>query len=343
MVFVFVAVCSATTIELQSTYLGDGWFKYRMKVPFDPFFKTMDVGDFGIMVFTNAVDYGPAPQDWTNSPATGNSAFWKYQPPIPSQVRPYEREFLVRSSERSYRVVTNAIFLFSLRQVSDWFDYWAGRGSFSANMFGYVYLPCLNPCSSSMADGSPPDLTSAISIIDHDMTLDNLIVTNGQVMGVVFSAGFKSTVLLEGSMDSVNWTNIAYLWGDAGRTTWSTNVPLNDFGNFFRVELVAMDEHITNLPPLSANSAIAVAGLKTSAVAQGSSSTIPSLTCRPQGNGVAVQFMSEAGRKYAVQALDVRSRVVVTRDVAGTGQMVEAHFEAAILPNPVFFSAKPLP
>src|SRR6476660_3028257 len=43
--------------ELESTYLGDGWFKYRLKSMNDLFFREADLTGFGVS-FTNRIDYG---------------------------------------------------------------------------------------------------------------------------------------------------------------------------------------------------------------------------------------------------------------------------------------------
>jgi hypothetical protein len=344
--FVFVAVCSGTTcIELQSTYLGDGWFRYRMKSLPEPFLLHVDIQGLylGGASTSGQSDYvyGESPLDWQNE-AASQFPGWRYQLPYPSQQRPYQREFFIQSTERTFRYATNATIFMTLELVSDWFSYWRGAGHFTP-ILGYVNLPCLYPCSPEQADDSPPDRLCVFKIVESDMTLDSLVVTNGLITGVTFSAEFNSTVLLEGSMDYSHWTNIGYIWGDKGVTTWTTNAPLNDLGRYFRIELVAMDEHVTNLPPLLASSPIATVGLKTSAATKADLAGSPFVICRPQGNDVAVQFVSEAGQKYAVQAMDVRSQVVVTQEMTGTGKLVEAHFEAATLPNPVFFSAKPLP
>lgn len=334
--FGFVSICSAgTSIELQSSYLGDGWFRYRMKTLPEPFLRHLDVQGFGFNGLSTGwpgYEYGTPPVDWQSGP-TNHLPVWNYRLPYPSQQRPYEREFLVRSPEHTFRYATNATLIMTLDLVSDIF----GNGVFSS-IIGYVNLPCLVPCPPGQADGSPPDRTCLFKFIDTDMLIDSLLVTNGMVTGVTFSAGFKSTVLLEGSMDYSRWTNIAYIWGNPGATMWTTNTPLNDYGQFFRIELVAYNEHVTNLPPLSARPAAAGTRHALKTIPAG-----PTLTCRPQGKDVAIQFLSVQGQNYDVQAINQRGEPIVMQAVFGTGERIEVRFPAADLPNPVFFSAKPTP
>lgn len=332
---------ATTFIELQSSYLGDGWFRYRMQMPYDPFFRKADVGDIAITSFTNFAEFGPAPQDWTNQPSSGNSAAWRYALPIPSQTRPYVREFLVRSDEHTFRVGTNAMVVMSLELVSDWFDYWADHGAIAQNIVGYAHIPCLIPCSPQLADNSPTNFTAILEIVDHDLTLDSLIVTNGEVNGVTFSAAFKSTVLLEGTFDHRQWTNIAYLWGNAGATTWRTNIALNDFGSFFRLELVAMNEHVTNLPPLNTFSSAAKASKDQPAtVVRPAQTSVQVQRCFPEGEEMVVKFNSQTGVTYGVSAMGMRGTTLCTQDVAGTGAEAEARFNTTSLPNTVWFKVE---
>lgn len=314
-------------LELQSAYLGDGWFQYRLAKPNTPTFWSIDPAALAIP-FTNRVEYGPDPQGWTNvliQPP--NFAQWNYALATyaPSQLG--YGDFLVRSAEHTFRTTTNGLAVISMYLGSQWFVYPMGGG--------YVLLPTLTPCAPSLADASTTNLTSSVDFGVDDVTVDGLVITNNSVQGIVFTWFKKSTVLLQGSPDALHWTNVTLIWGNPGTTVWTTNQSLNNFGNFFRLELVAVDQYLTNLPSLPARTL--------TPAASESAATTPSLTYRPQGDEVAVQFVSEKGREYAIEASDRLGKIAAIQTVLGTGKAIEVRFNTELLPNPVFFSAKPGP
>ena len=63
---------------------------------------------------------------------------------------------------------------------------------------GYVNLDCLVPCELEEADGSSPVLASRMELMP-DITIDELIRTNGDIHGVTFSWSEPSTVELRAS------------------------------------------------------------------------------------------------------------------------------------------------
>ena len=72
-----LGLANATTfLELQSTYLGDGWFQYKMSVMNDPFFREADITGFG-MPFTNQARVGTNSSEWINKSTNGYSS-WSF-------------------------------------------------------------------------------------------------------------------------------------------------------------------------------------------------------------------------------------------------------------------------
>jgi hypothetical protein len=138
----------------------------------------------------------------TNSPGwSGWDDFGPYTP------RPYEQTFLVRSSDTSYKLGTNAaISLFSLVTADI-----GPPGIVSGNIVGYAEMPCLVPCSPEDADGSPTSFLFLLKLVP-DITIKQLLTSsNGDIHGVVFNWVSDSTVLLQASPDLVNWTNVTYI------------------------------------------------------------------------------------------------------------------------------------
>jgi len=65
---------ATTFLQFDSTYLGDGWFQYRMDVMNDPFFTEADVTGLGI-TFTNQIDASTTSPNWTNR-IDPNQSYW---------------------------------------------------------------------------------------------------------------------------------------------------------------------------------------------------------------------------------------------------------------------------
>lgn len=194
----------------------------------------------------------------------------------------------------------------------------------------YAGMACLVPCSPEEADGSPTNFTYVLKLVP-DVAINGLIQTNGNVFGMDFTWGYDSTFLLQGSTNLNDWTNIAYVWSYPPETVWTTNTPLNNYGQFFRVELVA-DGHSTNLPPLSS-------ALATSAKTKtGVSPETPTVTSsRFAGGKILVNVAGQSGQTISVQALDSHGAVRVAQSVVVQETSATVGFDATKLPNPVFF------
>lgn len=221
-------------LEVESSYRGDGWFDYRLRTLEDPFFKGIRFGQLLPDPFTNYVA-NTLPDHWTNFYYNGKWTGIMFDATAP-QPRINEISFSVRSSSTHFR---RANYGFNTSILLEFVDFYLGGG-----IGGYVNLECLVPCAPEEADGSPAAIVSRREIIP-DVTIDQLILTNGAVHGVSFSWSEPSTVELQGSHDLVNWTSVARFFGNPPQTTWTTNVPLNSFGAFFRLSLIA-NSHLAN-------------------------------------------------------------------------------------------------
>jgi hypothetical protein len=69
---------ATTFLQFDSTYLGDGWFQYRMQVMNDPFFIEADITDLQIH-FTNQIDHSTSSQNWTNSSSGNSYSDWSFR------------------------------------------------------------------------------------------------------------------------------------------------------------------------------------------------------------------------------------------------------------------------
>ncbi|MGA2180079.1 MAG: hypothetical protein ABSH15_10920 [Verrucomicrobiota bacterium] len=326
---------ATTFLQFDSTYLGDGWFQYRMQVMNDPFFTEADI--IGLQInFTNQIDQSTDSQNWTNYDSDNAYSCWFFSQSYPA--RPYEEVFLVRSAETSYRLGTNngvldgVLVVFSL-YLAD-FNPWVLNGDVSANIVGYAAFPCLVPCPPEQADGSPTNFSYTLKLLP-DISIQQLIQSNGVVSGVDFLWDYDSTLLLQASTDLTTWTNVTYIWSVPPETLWITNTPLNDFGQFFRLELVA-DGYQTNLPPLTSNAVLAKPAASRVSVAP--LAAIPRVSgCQMIKGKIAVSVATQPNQHYSVSALDSHKVVQATQPLTAAGNSATVYFDAQSLPTPVFF------
>jgi hypothetical protein len=322
---------ATTFLTLQSTYLGNGWFQYQMSVRDDPFFIEADMYDL-LFNFTNQIEQSTDSTNWVCTPSDGSISNWSFSGlPV---ARPNEQTFFVQSSKTSYRLGAGTNFdgatgAFSL-EMNDFYP-GSASGVWGQNIVGYAEMPCLVPCDPDQSDGSPTNYIYNLKLVP-DITINSLIQTNGNISGVDFSWASQSTFVFQGSMDLLNWTNIAYLWSTPPDTTWTTNVALNAYGQFFRVALVA-DGYDTNLPSLG--SAIT---LKLPAKTPLFKITTPVITGCNFSNGiVTVNFTAATGMTMYVQAIDYTGKIYQTQQLTASTDSGSARFVASELPNPVFF------
>ena len=321
---------ATTFLTLQSTYLGDGWFQYQMNVMNDPFFTMVDIGGFEVS-FTNEIDQSTSSTNYAYNGSDGSYAGWALTN-WPPTGRPYTETFLLRSSETSWKLQTDNPNPSGPGAIIDGGLSWneaIAPSELNGGLF-FAGMACLVPCSPEEADGSPTNYTYVLKLVP-DVALNGLIQTNGNVFGVDFTWNYDSTFLLQGSTDLNDWTNIAYIWSYPPETVWTTNTPLNNYGQFFRVELVA-DGYSTNLPPLA--SALATTPRIKSAVSPAS----PAVTGSKFVNGrILVNVAKQSGQTVSVEALDSHGTVCGTQSVVVQGTSSTVSFDATKLPNPAFF------
>lgn len=322
-------VGATTFLTLQSTYLGDGWFQYQMNVLNDPFFTSAWITGIELN-FTNQIDSSTTSTNIYNDSWTNGYSSWTWTNNNINPVRPYTETFLLRSSETSYRLgpATNyAGGLVGLSIVESSYGPDPGQG-----FGGFAQVACLRPCPPEEADGSPTNYTFGLKLLP-DIIINQLIQTNGEVYGVDFTWPGQSTFVLQGTADLNNWTNITYLWSYSPETVWTTNVPLNTYGPFYRVVLVA-NGYATNLPPLTSSLKLA----SEVAMTTSTSPSTPRVTgCRYTQNKVVVNVAARSGQTVQVQAMDSHRVVRQTQQATASGASATVSFDAAGLPSPVFF------
>jgi hypothetical protein len=70
--------------------------------------------------------------------------------------------------------------------------------------------------------------------------IDRLILTNNHIHGLEFQTP-SSKVDLQASFDLQEWVTVGRVPASVPKTVWTTNAPLDAFGQFFRLSLVPGD------------------------------------------------------------------------------------------------------
>lgn len=245
------ALADRPFLVAESTSLGDGWFRYRAGSRWNPMINTMTLGSCVIYVATNVWDqlgtnapgWSFTNQDWTMWTADDLMTPW--------QIQPYDAVFEIHTPLTSFQQATGIVTMsLTLFELQDLIPYVSG------NCVGYWMFPVLIPCPPEQADGSPSSIYSEITY--SDVTISRLFMEGQTVAGIQFSNDTYATYLLEATPDLTNWLKVAYLYGDPGITSWTTNSGLNQWGSFFRLQYVGYGHiRMTNLPPLNAPGSLA--------------------------------------------------------------------------------------
>ena len=328
-------------VELESTYLGDGWFRYQLRSVDDPFFLFFDLGHLSV-VFPGHTEFGPVPAGWmgqfTNS-AAGPYITWSFTncDYVACQTRPYEAIFLARSEQQHFKRAHDALFTMSFSMRGGY------HGNLSTvNTVGYARIHALVPCPPEEADSSPTNLVERFTVIQlPDVQIDSLTRVSNEVIGLTFTYSEDSTVQLQATRNFQNWTNVTFLYGNSGTTTWTSGGPLNAYGDFFRL-LLAAEGHV----PIPSNTSAGTAS-KMARATQPDAAAIPTksdgrvLFCVPGTSGIEVQVLTSLNTRYELKLVSSTGETLRRRIVEGTGGTVRS-FISGPVPNPVLVTIERL-
>lgn len=236
--FVIAPASARDFASVKSSYLGDGWYSYHVRMEPNPFFSTQIMGLAGAQYFTNRIDNNTPPVGWTQD-ATTNKFIWNKNDQTEAHPLPYEFTMMARSSSMGFRTEANFYIAFQL-----WINGWLQSPILSQNIAGYVRLPALVPCDPSESDGSPTELFSSSELFPDPQ------VVRMDGYSLSYSWPNSNTVIIEASRDLQSWSNIVQTVGYGGTTTWHSAQEMDAFGSCFRVGLVAMRALTNNVASL---------------------------------------------------------------------------------------------
>ncbi len=312
-------VLGRDVLEVESRYRGDGWFDYRLRTLEDPFFKAISFHQFLPDPFTNYVA-NTLPNHWTNFLYDGKWTGIMFDETVP-QPRINEISFSVQSSSTHFR---RSNYGFRTSIYLQFVDFYLRGG-----IGGYVNLACLVPCAPEEADGSPDVMISRVEMLP-DVTIDQLILTNGNVHGLIFSWDEESTVELQATHNLTLWTTVARLWGNPPQTTWTTNLPLNSFGKYFRLSVVAN----SHLPNDQAASALASKSHP--------SREIPMENVQLIGDQIQIGFDSVPNARYEVDYCEWAGRTFATKQIVASETYTTLFFQIYEPRNAACFKVRQL-
>ncbi len=333
---VFPALGDRPWLECESTYLGDGWFRYRAGSRLCPFISALTLE--GVYTGTSGLD----PLSWTEEmtppygwhDSTNNPlGAWEADDQLSGwQNVPYDAVFEVRSSLTNYQqgavTITMSLMLF---------EQGVPGGVYSANVVGYWNAPALVPCLPDQQDYSPNPLYTNLSYTD--IVISDLIRDSNGVHGVTFTNyEFEGTYVLEASPDLKVWRRVAYIYSQPSVTTWTTNVDLGQWGNYFRLDYVGYGEITgTNLPPLDTKLLSGAKSFSQPAVVK----RVPQVAFSQPGR-LKVCLRTTPGRNYLVRVYDA-GKVVWTAQCAAAQSRTILDLPAADLPRMGIVRADELP
>jgi len=229
-------------VTVKTTCGTNGWFEYELAVHNDPFWNQVDSMGLAALQVTNVQDVGAIPSGWINAVST-NAIVWSYSGTLTDPVaRPQVIHMSFQSPHTAFRRAPNALcVMFSAYPQMDIYPRENGVAP-SVNIVGYRYAEGLVPCAQSEADGSPPAMTTTWDIVPDIRMTDFLAVSN-QLQGVNFTWNSTFTMGVDASWDMTSWSNVACVIGDAGTNTWTSSVPLDQVGKYFRLRLYSSDKH----------------------------------------------------------------------------------------------------
>jgi hypothetical protein len=218
----------ADSLTLHSSYLGAGRFQYELQLCDNPWIKQYDGMEF--VAFPDASLVIPVP-GWSNTLSEASWQHWEMTNgvavPLP---HPQTLIFEAHSTHTSFRLGRTYVVFTFIHQ-----DQLVSR-SIPLNFVGLAHLDALVPCSPDEADGSPDTYRSEFSMHD-DIAIQSLLLMSNHVQGLSFTFPLESTVVIQGSSNFRDWTNIAYALGNPGITTWTSAIPIEAYGPSYRVLL----------------------------------------------------------------------------------------------------------
>jgi hypothetical protein len=208
-------------LEVGSTYLGDGWFEYRLQAVQNPLASLFGLQDLSVP-FRELVELGPPPADWAERLGGEDRVRWSWlgaggTEPVPT---PYAAVFRVRSELSSFRRArADVVWMFKPASV------------------GVVYADVLVPCLPEAADNSPTNIVQ-YCLTWPEVRIETLVVTNHLPQGLVVTCTNSVQVEVQASSDLRQWGPVVTFNLIAPVHRWTSPVRLDAYGDYYRLRVI---------------------------------------------------------------------------------------------------------
>lgn len=193
---------AAPLLTLDSQYLGEGLFEYRLAFAGQPYLERNGLTYFHL-VFSGFEGVGQEPVDWKKSrgfpspPQAEASLSWVKDDATREDL-PYTCAFQVRSQKSTFRLGTAQV-----NYLLHWNE-WAQPSNLSGNVNGSATLTCLLPCDPEQSDGSAPLCHSTASDFPQAAIQTISFQTpNPLRLGIIARAGLP--LCIEATVDLKSW------------------------------------------------------------------------------------------------------------------------------------------
>lgn len=214
-------------VQLESSYLGDGLFEYRVTILSDPFLASLSVEQ----LFVRGTWTGPhaLPADWkTNAPIAG---FLELQPTVAGPLNlPWTRTFRLQSNQTTFKRHISGLRLPLGGQFATNAPIFSGSSALAA----IASLPALIPCPPAEADGSETNSTSRFETFRNPV-IQELGLIDGEARFLTLTHQGTAYLRLESSTNLTDWLAVTHLRATNGVNRWTNSASLGEPGSFFRL------------------------------------------------------------------------------------------------------------
>lgn len=309
-----------TFMELESTYEGDGWFQYKLRLPVDPFWEVAYIHYLSFQ-FLQATGEKVVPPSWSGDAyALG---------PNDSQARPTEYIFRFRSSYRHFKLhpIGFSTRLYLVPQVWNFTEV-DGHTIYAQSIFGFTNHECLVPCPPDEADGSAP-LHVMRFITVPDVKILQLLTDSNGVSGLKYYLPYDASFVVEGSQNLTNWNPVAYGSAEAG-TNQFNSASLITSGPYYRIQITAVNGH--NLSSAQPTNTGGLTGKLANDVKLLATAT-----------GKVITFPSIASKIYQIDFTSAQGAVLKSFTHQAQSDISTFPVPTELQAGPIFVAVRPLP
>lgn len=275
-------------VHVDCDYEGDGWFKYKVRLPVDPFWQEAFIGSIDFSAFGPA-EQVEAPTQWAHDSSLGFTYVAEG-----GQVRPTEYVFRLKSPYRHFKRVNNKMLLIMSLIPQDWWGDAMGT-VFSINLVGFANIDMIVPSPDSVAD--EPELPQTISLsLVPDARVEKVVMQGASAEGIRFVAPAACTYQVEGSKNLTDWT-ILCAGTCSGGTNGAFSSSISSGGPFYRVMLTGFANTLAGGSIVHEPDAGGVVKL------------IEGAQLKMEQAGLKVAFPSKVSGHYRIEFLDAGCKV----------------------------------